>query len=236
MECVVLAPSAAEGRRVQYEMEDQGADWRCRAATRAGQAVSLLGTAEVLLLLPCGESAALLSAWTARPPLAPPYIFGANAPDGALPPLSALPTLLPALRRRGQLPVLAARHLPEAMRLAESLLRAMAVPPGLRARAFLPEMLALTVVHPPLLHDLAHGLYPLIAARYAMTPAGVERSLRLCVESTWSHARLDALERFFGSSVDPERGKPTNREFLCRTQERLTLTMLRLAGNLENWE
>lgn len=228
MECVVLAPSGSVGRKMQYAMEDQGADWRCHIATQARQAISLLGAAEVLLLLPCEESAALQAAWEARPPLAPPYIFGANAPDGALPPLEALPTLLPALRRRGQLPALSARHLPETAQLAQALLQAMSVPPRLRARAFLPEMLALTVVHPPLLSDLTHGLYPLIAGRYAMTPAGVERSLRLCVESTWSRASLDALERFFGSSVDPERGKPTNREFLCRIQERLTLSMQRL--------
>lgn len=228
MECVVLAPTEAMGRKIQYAMEDQGADWCCRVATHAGQAVSLLGTAEVLLLLPCGESAALLAAWAEHPPLAPPYLFGADAPDGALPPLDALPTLLPAMRCRGQLPALSARHMSEAEQLAQSLLRAMAVPPRLRAWGFLPEMLALTVVHPPLLQDLAHGLYPLIAARAGMTPAGVERSLRLCVESTWSRASLDALERFFGSSVDPERGKPTNREFLCRMQERLTLAMHRL--------
>lgn len=228
MECVVLVPTESAGRRIQYEMEDQGADWCCRVATHAGQALSLLGDAEVLYLLPGAESEALLNIWEARPPLAPPYIFGSHAPDGPLPPLAELQNRLSVLRRAGQLPVLSARHLPEAIRLADALLTAMAVPTKLHARVFLPEMLALTAVHPPLLRDLKHGLYPLIGGRCAMTAAGVERSLRLCVESTWSRASLDALERFFGSSVDPERGKPTNREFLCRMQERLTLSMQRL--------
>lgn len=228
MECVVLAPSELTGRRIQYEMEDQGAEWRCQVATHAGQAASALVDAEVLLLLPCAESENLLAAWKTRPPIAPPYIFGVHAPDGALPPLEELPSTLQAWRREGHLPALSARYLAATEQIAEALLHAMAVPPRLRARSFLPEMLALTVVHPPLLHDLAHGLYPLIGGRYAMTAAGVERSLRLCVESTWSRASLDALERFFGSSVDPERGKPTNREFLCRIQERLSLSMQRL--------
>lgn len=228
MEVVVLASSEMTGRRIQYEMEDQGADWCCRVATHAGQAVSLLGDAEVLYLLPCAEGESLLSAWAERPPLAPPYIFGSNAPDGTLPPLGELPNRLAVLRRAGRLPALSARHLPEAIQLADALLQAMAVPPRLHARVFLPEMLALTAVHPPLLRDLKHGLYPLIGGHHAMTAAAVERSLRLCVESTWSRASLDALERFFGSSVDPERGKPTNREFLCRMQERLTLSMQRL--------
>ena len=39
---------------------------------------------------------------------------------------------------------------------------------------------------------------------------------------------IGALDRFFGSSVDPEKGKPTNREFLCRIREHITLGALRL--------
>ena len=72
------------------------------------------------------------------------------------------------------------------------------------------------------------GLYPLIARRHGLTPAAVERSLRLCIEATWTRGDLAAIDRFFGSSVDPDRGKPTNREFICRVQERVTLAARRL--------
>ena len=47
----------------------------------------------------------------------------------------------------------------------------------------------------------------------------MERSLRLCVESVWTSGQLRSLERFFGHSVDPERGKPTNREFIAMLEE-----------------
>ena len=97
-----------------------------------------------------------------------------------------------------------------------------------RAWAFLPEMAALTVVHPPLLTDVTHGLYPLMAHRAQLTPCAVERRLRLAIESTWNRGDYDAIARFFGQSVDPERGKPTNREFLCQLQERLTLSARRM--------
>jgi len=92
----------------------------------------------------------------------------------------------------------------------------------------LPDMAALTAVHPAYLTDLQHGLYPVTGQRHRMTAGAVERSLRLCVEATWSRGALEDLERFFGSSVDPDRGKPTNREFLCRVQERITLGASRL--------
>lgn len=229
MEVIVLAPSERLGRQWQYAVEDLGADWRCTPVTGAEQAAFLLRDwADVLLLLPCGESRKLLHALTADPPLAPPFILGDGAPDGPLPPAAELPHVLHVRRKSLQLPVLAERHLPATMDIASALLRTLAVPRRLRAWAFLPEMCARTVTHPPLLGDLQHGLYPLIAGKYGMTAAGVERSLRLCVESTWMHGSLAALERFFGSSVDPEKGKPTNREFLCSVAERLTLTMQRL--------
>lgn len=229
MEVIVLAPSEQAGLMWQYAVEDLGADWRCTPAASAETAEFLLREwADVLLLLPCRESAALLSALTACPPLAPPYIFGEGAPDGPLPEADRLPEMLRRFRRELRLPALSHCHLSATMDIAAALLRTMAVPGRLRAWAFLPEMCALTVAHPPLLNDLQHGLYPLIAGRYGMTAAGVERSLRLCVESTWTHGSLAALERFFGSSVDPEKGKPTNREFLCRVQERLTISMQRL--------
>lgn len=232
MECIVLAEGAVRRTELQWQLEDLGADWRCRAASQAEQAMELLRAqaAEILVITAGRESAALLELLHAQPLLAPPYVLGAGlpAPDGDLPEAVTLPEILRAWKRSGRLPALCGMRLGETQMLAQGLLNALGVPERLRAWDFLPDMTALTAVHPPLLTDLAHGLYPLIARRHGMTAGAVERSLRLCVEATWSRGSLEALERFFGSSVDPDRGKPTNREFLCRIQERLTLAAHRL--------
>lgn len=228
MNVLVLAVSEAEGRTWQYTVENLGSDWRCGIACTAEQATFRLSEWVDVLLLLGGEGDALLMQLRERPMLAPPYILGEDAPDGELPSVEDLPALLHAWRNEMYLPAMAQQHLQTAANMASALLRAMAVPPRLKAWAFLPEMLAWTVVHPPLLDDLQHGLYPHIGIRCGLSAAAVERRLRLCVESTWMHGSLAALERFFGSSVDPERGKPTNREFLCRMQERITLAMKRL--------
>lgn len=106
---------------------------------------------------------------------------------------------LPAWFSVLRLPALAAAHLPECTELARQLLT-----------------------------DVTHGLYPLMAHRAQLTPCAVERRLRLAIESTWNRGDYDAIARFFGQSVDPERGKPTNREFLCQLQERLTLSARRM--------
>ena len=226
MHVIVLAPTAEQGRRWQYAVEDLGDCWRCTPAVSAEAALTLLDGAAVLLVLPGGDGEQLLREAEKRPPVAPPYILGGQ--DGSLPLAEALPELLAGWRKAGRLPVLCSRHLPLAQDMAAALLRTLDVPRRLRAWSFLPEMIGLTVVHPPLLADLQHGLYPLIAEQHGMTAAGVERSLRLCVESTWMHGSLPALERFFGDSVDPEKGKPTNRIFLRVMQEKVTAALQRL--------
>ena len=233
MECIVLAEAATKRQEIAWELEDLGAEWRCSEASGVEQARSLLTArpAQLLVLAACPLAVDLIRDLTARPLLAPPYVMGDGFPalDGALPEIAALPALLRAHKREGSLPALHTLRLPEAIRLAGGMLHALGIPARLRAWDFLPEMAGLTAVHPPLLTDMTHGLYPLIARRHGMTPGAVERSLRLCVEATWSRGDLAALERFFGSSVDPDRGKPTNREFLCRVQERVTFAAERLS-------
>ena len=226
MKTIVLALTWELAQTWQFAVEDLGEQWHCSPACQAEDALALLPGQELLLILPGPEGEKLLRALDARPPIAPPWVLG--GPDGPLPAAEELPGLLMAWRTEGRLPALCRRHLPLAQEMAAALLRVLAVPGRLRAWDFLPEMIALTVVHPPLMRDLRHGLYPLIAGRYGMTAAGVERSLRLCVESTWMHGSLPALERFFGEGIDPEKGKPTNKAFLLGISHQVTAALQRL--------
>ena len=231
MNCVVLSTSPAQRERYVLAVEDLGDDWRCAACTDAESAYQAARGADVLILCACRASGELLAR---RPMASPPYLLGDGLEhpmlDGDLSPqsLSSLPAWLTRRERTGLIPRVALARLPEMTCLAQGLLRALSVPQGLGAWRFLPDMAALSALHPALLQDLCRRLYPLAARRHGMTPAAVERSLRLCVEAAWSRGQLEALERFFGQSVDPERGKPTNREFLQRVSWQLAGAARRL--------
>ena len=71
------------------------------------------------------------------------------------------------------------------------------------------------------------ALYAEAAAVFSTSPSRVERDVRYAVERTWQRGRLDAIDRRFGYSVDRERGKPTNREFVCRMAESVMESMNR---------
>ncbi len=231
MHCLIVADNPLTLANSLTELENLSDAYTGHTAQQVEQALFCLAThpIEVVLLFPGQPSTQLSAALWAQPPLSPPYLLGGV--DGSLPPFSALPQWCQTARHTLTLPALALHALPEYLPLAVQLLSALDIPTTLRVWDFLPELTVLTMLHPPLLHDLQHFLYPLMARRHGLTPSAVERRLRLAVESTWNHGDYEALERFFGQSVDPDRGKPTNREFLCQLQQRLTLTVHRMQHN-----
>ena len=59
-------------------------------------------------------------------------------------------------------------------------------------------------------------LYQACGQTFRVQPASVERCLRVAIESVFTHGSLKGIDRYFGVTVDPERGKPTNRAFLLQ--------------------
>ena len=66
-------------------------------------------------------------------------------------------------------------------------------------------------------------LYPDIAKRYETTPSRVERAIRHAIEVSWTRGDYDLMDEIFGHSVDFDRAKPTNSEFLATLADKLNL-------------
>jgi len=69
----------------------------------------------------------------------------------------------------------------------------------------------------------AGRLYAEIAKRFQTTPYNIERSIRYGVESAFETGDLAAIEKLFGYTVDPRKGKPTNLEFISTLADRVLL-------------
>lgn len=70
-------------------------------------------------------------------------------------------------------------------------------------------------------NNLSKRLYPEIARQYNTSATCVERSIRHAVETAWSRGRLAVLQREFGNTIDSDRGKPTNSEFIARMTDKM---------------
>ncbi|MBO4305991.1 MAG: sporulation initiation factor Spo0A C-terminal domain-containing protein [Clostridia bacterium] len=59
-------------------------------------------------------------------------------------------------------------------------------------------------------------LYKSIAEYYGTTASAVEKAIRYAIETAWMVGDIDYQHEVFGMSIDEEKGKPTNAEFIAR--------------------
>lgn len=72
-------------------------------------------------------------------------------------------------------------------------------------------------------NGITKQLYPEIAMKYSTTPSRVERAIRHAIEVSWSRGDYDLMDEIFGHSVDFDRAKPTNSEFLATLADKINL-------------
>lgn len=129
--------------------------------------------------------------------------------------------LLPAAlsAARASVPLLARPHEGLRLSLADALLDRLEVPETLKGRRYMQYAAAQAAAAPQLLLSCQQALYPLLARRFCAGIPAVEKAIRTAVEHTWLRGDLNAIQALFGFSVDAERGKPTNKEFISMLAE-----------------
>ena len=108
------------------------------------------------------------------------------------------------------------KHEDDLDREVERLLIEVGVPCHITGYSNLKKAITLAVNNPTLRHATTL-LYGKAAeeAEYETTASRVERSIRHAVELTWSRGDMDVLNKYFGNTVSPDKGKPTNAEFIA---------------------
>jgi len=53
-----------------------------------------------------------------------------------------------------------------------------------------------------------------VAQKYSVTPSSVERAMRTAIEYLFRYGNRDKIYSVFGNTVDPDKGKPSNGEFI----------------------
>ena len=100
--------------------------------------------------------------------------------------------------------------------LVRRILLEMGTPDHLVGHPYVVEAVLMAVENRYYINNITFGLYPQIAAKFDTTASRVERGIRHLIEVTWIRGDMDVLCGYFGNTVSPDRGKPTNGEFLAR--------------------
>ncbi|MBR0467281.1 MAG: sporulation transcription factor Spo0A [Clostridia bacterium] len=109
------------------------------------------------------------------------------------------------------------------------ILHQIGVPAHIKGYHYLRDGIMMSVKDGEVISAITKLLYPTIAKKYNTTSSRVERAIRHAIEVAWDRGDVDTLNSYFGYTIQNDRGKPTNSEFIAMIADKLRL-QLKLAG------
>lgn len=104
------------------------------------------------------------------------------------------------------------------------MIQQMGVPAHVKGYQYLRDAIVAVIKDVSLLSAVTKELYPMIAKSYATTPSRVERAIRHAIELAWDRGNIDFMNKFFGYTINIDRGKPTNSEFIAMVADKLRIS------------
>jgi len=95
------------------------------------------------------------------------------------------------------------------------------IPAHVKGYQYIRDAILMVVEDVSLLGAVTKELYPSIAKKFDTAPSRVERGIRHAIELAWERGHTDTLKRIFGYSMNIERQKPTNSEFIALLADKL---------------
>lgn len=103
------------------------------------------------------------------------------------------------------------------------MLHELGMPSHIKGYQYIREGISMIYNDPSLIGGITKELYPELADKFDTTVSRVERAIRHAIEVSWNRGNWDYMEEIFGHSVDIDKAKPTNSEFIVTVADKLRL-------------
>ena len=100
------------------------------------------------------------------------------------------------------------------------------IPAHVKGYQYIRDAILMVVEDVSLLGAVTKELYPDIAKKHDTAPSRVERGIRHAIELAWSRGHTDTLKQIFGYSMNIERQRPTNSEFIALLADKLRVRIM----------
>lgn len=101
------------------------------------------------------------------------------------------------------------------------------VPAHIKGYNYLRNAIGLCIHDDEFINSITKMLYPTVAKNFSTTSSRVERAIRHAIEVAWNRGREEVLTEIFGYTIDTNKGKPTNGEFIAMISDSIKLKMKR---------
>ncbi len=113
--------------------------------------------------------------------------------------------------------------------IISDIMRQIGVPAHIKGYQYLRTSIKLSIEDSEMLGSVTKILYPTVAKMYNTTASRVERAIRHAIEVAWDRGDVDVLSSYFGYTIQSQRGKPTNSEFIAMIADKLKLSLKTIA-------
>ena len=103
------------------------------------------------------------------------------------------------------------------------ILHELGIPSHIKGYQYIRDGVGMVFDNPEIIGGITKELYPELASKFDTTTSRVERAIRHAIEVSWNRGNWDLMEEIFGNSVDIDRAKPTNSEFIVTVADKLRL-------------
>ena len=117
----------------------------------------------------------------------------------------------------------AADRTPDMETQVTQIIHQIGVPAHIKGFQYLRTAIMLTINDSDVINSVTKVLYPSVAKKYQTTTSRVERAIRHAIEVAWDRGDVDTLNSYFGYTIQNNRGKPTNSEFIAMIADNLRL-------------
>lgn len=107
------------------------------------------------------------------------------------------------------------------------MLHELGMPSHIKGYQYIREGISMVYEKPDIVGGITKELYPDIASKFDTTVSRVERAIRHAIEVSWNRGNWDFMEEVFGHSVDIDKAKPTNSEFIVTIADKLRLEYMK---------
>ena len=102
-------------------------------------------------------------------------------------------------------------------------LHELGIPSHIKGYQYIREAIGIIYDRPEIIGGITKELYPELADKFDTTVSRVERAIRHAIEVSWNRGNYYLMEEIFGHSVDIDKAKPTNSEFMVTIADKLKL-------------
>jgi hypothetical protein len=103
-------------------------------------------------------------------------------------------------------------------------LHELGIPSSIKGYIFIREAITMIYENKNMVISVTKDIYPSIAKNHNTLAPRVARAIRHAIEVAWDRGDIDAITKYFGNSIDVDKARPTNSEFMYTIADYLIIT------------